>query len=151
MPAFAKSEGGMLTDQQINAIVSGIRAWANPESVHDTPPQLTASPGDAHRGEAVYGTYCASCHGQGGAGSSKASSIVNGSYLSLVSDQYLRIAVIAGRPELGAPDWRNDVPGRPMSSQEVSDVVTWLSAQRPAASGQPNLNASTQSAKGAAR
>lgn len=144
MPAFAKTEGGMLTDQQINAIVAGIRAWARPELLHNTaPPLLTAQPpGDAHRGEAVYATYCASCHGQNGAGGQRASSIVNGSYLTLVSDQYLRIAVIAGRPELGAPDWRNDLPGRPMSSQEVADVVAWLSAQRPSFPGaHPNLSA----------
>jgi cytochrome c oxidase cbb3-type subunit III len=152
MPAFAKTAGGMLTDQQINAIVGGIRAWARPELLQNTPPPpLSEQPlGDAHRGEAVYATYCASCHGQNGAGGEKASSIVNGSYLSLVSDQYLRIAVIAGRPELGAPDWRNDVPGRPMSSQEVADVVAWLSAQRPTFPNQPYLNSSTQRVAGEA-
>lgn len=152
MPAFAKTAGGMLTDQQINAIVGGIRAWARPELLQNTlpPPLATQSPGDAHRGEVAYATYCASCHGQNGAGGEKASSIVNGAYLTLVSDQYLRIAVIAGRPEFGAPDWRNDVPGRPMSSQEVSDVVAWLSAQRPPFPSQPYLNSSTQRVAGGA-
>jgi cytochrome c oxidase cbb3-type subunit III len=150
MPAFAKSAGGMLTDQQINAIVHGIRTWARPELLANSPPPpYTAQPpGDAHRGEAVYGTYCASCHGPNGAGGEKASSIVNGSYLALVSDQYLRITVIVGRPELGAPDWRNDVPGRPMSSQEVSDVVAWLSAQRPMFSVKPYLSSSAEHGAG---
>jgi hypothetical protein len=32
---------------------------------------------------------------------------------------------------MGAPDWRDDVPGKPMSQQEISDVVAWLAAQRP--------------------
>jgi hypothetical protein len=45
--------------------------------------------------------------------------------------------VIAGRPELGAPDWRGDVEGRPMSAQDISDVVAWLSSQRPQLPGQP--------------
>ena len=40
------------------------------------------------------------------------SSIVDGSYLALVSDQGLRTTVIAGRPDLGQPDWRGDVAGR---------------------------------------
>ena len=31
MPAFAQSAGGMLTDQQIDAIVGGIRSWAKPD------------------------------------------------------------------------------------------------------------------------
>jgi len=29
------------------------------------------------------------------------------------------------------PDWRGDVPGKPMSPEDVSDVVAWLAAQRP--------------------
>ena len=66
--------------------------------------------------------------GQGGA---HGSSIVDGSYLSLVSDQHLRTTVIIGRPDLGAPDWRGNVPGKPMSHQDVSDVVAWLAEQRP--------------------
>ena len=33
MPAFAQSAGGMLTDQQIDAIVGGIRSWAKPDLV----------------------------------------------------------------------------------------------------------------------
>jgi hypothetical protein len=55
---------------------------------------------------------------------------VDGSYLALVSDQGLRTTVIAGRPELGAPDWRGNVPGTPMTPQDIADVVAWLSAQR---------------------
>jgi mono/diheme cytochrome c family protein len=79
----------------------------------------------------VYGTYCSSCHGQNGRGGTKASSIVDGSYLALVSDQQLRTIVIVGRPSLGAPDYRSNVPGHPMSAQDISDVVAWLAAQRP--------------------
>jgi len=79
----------------------------------------------------VYATFCASCHGPNGQGGKGGSSIANGAYLSLVSDQYLRTIAIAGRPELGAPDWRGNVTGRPMSGAEVSDVVAWLASQRP--------------------
>jgi hypothetical protein len=35
-----------------------------------------------------------------------------------------------GRRELGAPDWRGNVPGKPMSDQEVTDVVAWLASRR---------------------
>jgi cytochrome c oxidase cbb3-type subunit 3 len=48
-----------------------------------------------------------------------------------------------GRPELGAPDWRSNVPGKPMSAQEVSDVVAWLASQRPKFPGQPYPSAAT--------
>jgi len=133
MPAFAQSAGGMLTDRQIDAIVGGIRSWARPDLVRDVslPPYSTPVAGDPHHGADVYATYCSVCHGPDGRGGNEASSIVNHSYLALVSDQDLRTVVIVGRPELGAPDWRNDVPGKPMSSQEISDVVAWLAAQRP--------------------
>jgi hypothetical protein len=49
----------------------------------------------------------------------------------MVSDQNLRTTVIAGRPEMGAPDWRGNVAGKPMSPEDVSDVVAWLVSQRP--------------------
>jgi cytochrome c oxidase cbb3-type subunit 3 len=48
--------------------------------------------------------------------------------------------VIVGRPDLDAPDWRGNVAGKPMSSQDVSDVVAWLASQRPKFPGQPYPN-----------
>ncbi len=144
MPAFAQSAGGMLTDKQIDAVVSGIRSWAKPAVLggEALPPYTASTPGDPSHGAQVYATYCATCHGPDGRGGSKASSIVNGSYLALVSDQNLRTIVIAGRPELGAPDWRNDISGNAMSPEDISDVVAWLASQRPQFPGQPYTNAS---------
>ncbi len=143
MPAFAQSAGGMLTDEQIGAIVAGIRSrWSNHNPLDPTPPSYSALvPGDPQHGGNVYGTYCASCHGAAGRGGSQAGSIVDESFLNLVSDQYLRSIVIVGRPELGAPDWRGNATSKPMSQQDVSDVVAWLSAQRP----KPALSSSTKS------
>jgi cytochrome c oxidase cbb3-type subunit 3 len=152
MPAFAQSAGGMLTDKQIDALVRGIRSWAKPDSFRGvTLPRYAAqSAGDPQRGANAYGTYCSSCHGVDGHGG-KASSIVAGSYLALVSDQQLRTIVIAGRPELGAPDWRSDVEGKPMSEQEITDVVAWLAAKRAAIPGQPYPNSTVGQATGGVR
>ena len=138
MPAFAQHSGGMLTDDQIDAIVHGIRNhWGKPDALHNAnpPPYAAQGSGDAKRGAAIYGVYCSSCHGTDGRGGRRASSIVDGSYLALVSDQNLRTTVIVGRPEMGAPDWRGDLPGKPMSPDDVSDVVAWLAAQRPPSAG----------------
>jgi cytochrome c oxidase cbb3-type subunit III len=153
MPAFAQSAGGMLTDKQIDSLVRGIRSWAKSDALGDTNPPTYATqvPGDPRRGADVYRTYCSSCHGVDGRGGSKDSSIVQGSYLALVSDQQLRIIVIAGRPELGAPDWRGDVEGRPMSAQDISDVVAWLSSQRPQFPGQPYSIVSMNPGNGGSR
>jgi cytochrome c oxidase cbb3-type subunit III len=143
MPAFAQSAGGMLTDKQIDAIVQGIRGrWAQPDVLRGAspPPYSSSEPGDVPRGSAAYAEYCSSCHGAGGRGGQKASSIVDGSFLALLNDQELRTIVIVGRPDLGAPDWRSDVPGKPMSPQDVSDVVAWLASQRTKFPGQPYPN-----------
>jgi len=149
MPAFAQSAGGMLTDKQIDALVRGIRSWAKPDALRGvTLPSFTAqAAGDPQRGAEVYRTYCASCHGADGRGG-KATSIVDGSYLALVSDQELRLNVILGRPAQGAPDWRGDIPGRPLSEQEVSDVVAWLASQRLAIPGQPYPSSASKRAAG---
>jgi len=151
MAGFGHSAGGMLTDRQIDVLVQGMRRWAKPEALEGaTPPPYKADPpGDAQRGIEVYTTFCASCHGLGGKGGEKASSIVDGSYLALVSDQYLRTLVICGRPELDAPDWQGNVQGRPMTAEEVSDVVAWLAAQRPQFPGQPYPGTSSSPSGGA--
>ncbi len=133
MPAFAKSAGGMLTDAQIDVITKGIRSRSSQQGVLDTataPSYAPKSAGDGQRGEVAYKTYCESCHGPGGKGGRKGSPITDDSFLALVSDQGLRTIVITGRPELGAPDWRGNLPGRAMSDQEVTDVVAWLASHR---------------------
>lgn len=153
MPAFAQSSGGMLTQKQIDALVRGIRSWENPRALANTTPPAYAPKtiGNAHTGEQVFRTYCASCHGTDGRGGRKASSIVDRSYLALVSDQYFRTIVITGRPELGAPDWRGDVEGRAMSEPEISDVVAWLSSQRPPASRDASVSTSVEPNQGASK
>ncbi len=140
MAAFAESSGGMLTDKQIDVITTQIRArWSQPGllSPASAPSYSPKSAGNAAQGEAAYKTYCESCHGADGRGGPKGSAITDDSFLALVSDQGLRTLVIAGRPELGAPDWRANVPGKPMSDQEVTDVVAWLISRRVQNPGQP--------------
>jgi len=140
MPAFAVSAGGMLTEAQIGVITKEIRSRWSQQAIPDMAtapsyaPQLT---GNTQRGEAAYKTYCESCHGHGGGGGHEGSAITDDSFLALVSNQGLRTIVITGRPELGAPDWRGNVSGKPMSDQEVTDVVAWLASRRAQNPGQP--------------
>ena len=139
MPAFAQRAGGLLTDEQINVITSGMFSRWGREGILDgtNPPSYAAkTTGDAARGGIAFGTYCASCHGPEGHGS-KASAISNDSFLALVSNQGLRTIVITGRPDLAAPDWRGNIPGKPMSDRDVTDVVAWLASRRVQSPGQP--------------
>lgn len=131
MPAFAQSAGGMLTDAQVNAIVAGMRKeWAKPNALGGATPPPYAQPagGDAKRGEQVYQARCASCHDK-----PQNQQVTSAAYLSLVSDQVLRTITIAGRADIGQPDWRlQGIKGSsgPLSAQDVTDVVTYLGSLR---------------------
>ena len=138
MPAFGLSEGGTLTADQITALIDEMRKrWGTPLDGVKPPPYRSTGNGDVARGEVAYEKFCARCHGEGGRGGEGRGSIVDSSYLALVSDQALRSTVIFGRIDLGMPDWREDVPGEPMSPRDIGDVVAWLASQRAKFPGQP--------------
>jgi mono/diheme cytochrome c family protein len=139
MPAFSQNSGGTLTDEQIEILVREMRLrWAKPDAAGASPPPYAAAePGNAQNGVLSFGTFCAGCHGPEGKGTPKGSSIVDDSFLALVSDQNLRTTIIAGRPDLGHPDWRHYALDRAMTPREVTDVVAWLVAQRKPNPGRP--------------
>ena len=138
-PAFAHSAGGTLTDEQVDALVDGLlEKWGGAKPLRPAElPSYAAPPGNAARGKTVYTAACAGCHGADGKSGQSGGAITDASYLSLVSDQYLRTTVIAGRADLGMPDWRSYTPGQPLTGQQISDVVAWLIAQRRPVQGRP--------------
>jgi cytochrome c oxidase cbb3-type subunit III len=134
MPAFAQSSGGFLTAAQVDALIHGMRSnWQKTDALNGEAPPSYASTlkGDAAHGQQVYQSECARCHQQSLQG------ITNPTYLSLVNDQTLRTIIIAGRPDLGQPNWAEVMPGHALSDQEVTDVVAWLASQRTQTPGQP--------------
>jgi cytochrome c oxidase cbb3-type subunit 3/ubiquinol-cytochrome c reductase cytochrome c subunit len=152
MPPFAKSAGGMLTDRQVNVLAHGVmQQWSKQDVLAGVsiPQYGSTLHGDAAHGQQAFGVFCARCHGASGEGSAgegsakdatsgtgKIGSIVDGSYLALISDQGLRSVTIAGRPDEGMPDWRTD--GRqPMTDQQITDIVAWLASKRTVYPGQP--------------
>jgi len=133
MPAFGESAGGLLTEKQVDVLVEGMRRnWSVPNQQRDTnmPPYAANVTGDVARGGQVYQTACVSCH-------ERKQQITNTSYLALTSDQALRTIIIAGRPDLGHPDWQSRTSGHALSNQDVTDVVTYLGSLRSATPGQP--------------
>ena len=151
MPAFAQSAGGMLTDAQVNALIAGMRkAWSQPNALHGAtpPPYAQSGAGDPVHGQQTYTARCASCH------QSPQQDITSSNYLALVGDQALRTIIIAGRPDIGQPDWRlGPVPspdGKPtvfayvfgpaLSPQDVSDIVSYLGSLRAASSQAQTTN-----------
>jgi mono/diheme cytochrome c family protein len=151
MHAFAQTSGGMLTDRQVESIVNGmISHWGKPGILNGAnPPGYAATTlGDVAAGKAVFEIHCARCHGADGTGPTAGSkqgavgSIVDPTYLSLISTQGLRDIVVSGLLGEGMPDWRGDqsakpMPEKPMTDKEVTDVVAWLASHRVQFPGQP--------------
>ena len=141
MPGFARSSGGTLTDPQIDSLVHGIfHAWGHPNVLAGgpVPPYSVDEDANTNRvkngGQKMFADFCGRCH------ATAAGLIVDPAYLALVSDQSLRNTIVAGRPDLGMPDWRSDISGpvgRAMTDQEISSIVAWLAAQRTTYPGQP--------------
>ena len=148
MPAFSAANGGFLVDAQIDSLAHGIRArWykgnvlaVQNASAENPPPYQAAGPGNTNHGQQVYVAACARCHGLTAQQPGPSGSILEGSFLALVTPQTIRTTILAGRPDLGMPDFRTLDPHHPLTDADVTDVTAWLIAQRPHDPGQPYPN-----------
>ncbi|MBV9301043.1 MAG: c-type cytochrome [Acidobacteriaceae bacterium] len=131
MPAWARDQGGPLYPKQITALVDGIESnWTKSVTLGSTKlPSYDAGgdAGDAAHGKQIFVRSCFMCHGKG----AKIGLVTDPSYLALVSDQNLRTSIIAGRSDLGMPDWRFLNLGHALTDQEISDIVAYLASLRP--------------------
>jgi cytochrome c oxidase cbb3-type subunit 3/ubiquinol-cytochrome c reductase cytochrome c subunit len=102
-------------------------------------PQVEQGPHERDRkANEVFARACAGCHGPNGNGEKpvhgKYLAIHDPAFLSLISDQALRRTVITGRPDLAMPTYA-EKEGRPpdfkpLTSEEVSDLVALLASWR---------------------
>lgn len=135
MPAFAKSQGGTLTDEQVKILATGLRKGLFKEGFTPSKTEwpayaLPAEKGDVVRGRAVFEKACAICHGDDGKGTKDMGPINDLAFLELASEQFLRRIVITGRPDLGMPNSAEST-GRPLDFQaltanDVNDVVALM-------------------------
>ena len=67
-------------------------------------------------------------------------SVIEASYLALVSNQYLRWVIIAGRPEWGMPAYHElpEANGHALTDQQISDLVAYISSRREQWAEDPN-------------
>jgi cytochrome c oxidase cbb3-type subunit III len=149
MPAFAKTNGGTLTPEQIEVLVKEIKGvsykrpgeddviqpeWGSPGLPPSNVPSYTMpatdSGADPKRGAEVFARACASCHGDDGKGTKL---IHDRTFLALLSDQALRRLVITGRPDLGMPNYaeRHNEPNfKALTEAEVTHLVELLASWR---------------------
>lgn len=143
MPPFGQKSGGMLTDQQIQVLTQGmLTRWSKPGEPLAVPYVKTLN-GDATQGQVAFVAKCSRCHGADATGSSTASpptgSLVDPSYLALISEQGLRSILVAGQPDEGMPGAAQLSDNlHPMTDQDVTNIVAWLTAHRSLTPGHPH-------------
>ena len=163
MPPFDRSAGGTLTDQQIEVLVQGMLSeWSKQAEFAGAalPPYAGSAAGNAAEGQKTFVVACSRCHGADGTGvkptadakpaqqGASPDSIVDPTYLALVSDQSLRSLIIGGRPDENVPDWRSYITGpgaHALTPQEIDNIVAWLAAHRAPAPAPANSMSNTSS------
>ena len=142
MPAFAAGQGGHLTKEQVKLLAEGItQNWRSMEHAPKAAPPYLATQakidgavtGNRDNGLKVFTRACAHCHGNHGQGG-RHGAINDPNFLALISDQALRRLVITGRPDFDMPDYAGTKGRpedfRPLTSQDVTDVVALLASWR---------------------
>jgi mono/diheme cytochrome c family protein len=149
MPAFARANGGSLTDVQVKLLAEGVKShWKSEKPLDRAPPayaitkdeRSTPTAENHARRMEIYERACAGCHapnGAGGEGSHSRVGAINApAFLALISDQALRRLIITGRPDLGMPTYaeKRGRPAdyRPLTSAEINDLVALLAEWRSA-------------------
>jgi len=81
------------------------------------------------RGQADYQVYCAVCHGAQGEGyaADNANALAHPAFLAVATDEFLRSAIIRGRPGTPMSAWGVDWGG-PLDDDSVDDLVAYLRA-----------------------
>jgi cytochrome c oxidase cbb3-type subunit 3 len=116
MPAYGRALGGPLSPEDVAAIVAFLRTDAPPA----VPLPSGRVAGDATRGQALYASTCARCHGTDKQRST-AVYLLNPVLLQTASDGYLRYAVAEGRPPTSMVPWKNT-----LAPAQIDDVVAYL-------------------------
>ena len=134
MPAWSTSQGGPLSDREIDVLVNGIYTnWGGSFDARGNPIPAyaaTVESGNAANGKKLFGRSCFMCHGPG----APVGLITTASYLQLVSNQMLRTSIVVGRPDLGMPNYQHLKLGKALTDSDVDDLVAYLVSLRP---GQP--------------
>jgi len=131
MPAWGQVFGGPFTDEQVDQLVSYLRAW------EPTAPQIVVEQRlpDPVRGATLFETTCFVCHGQRGSGTEIAPAINDRERLSQFEDSWYRDVIANGRPAKGMPTW-----GTVLSPEQIADLVALIRAWRDGLTVPPDIS-----------
>ena len=122
MPPFGASYGGLLSDDEIDAVVAFVRSWAANPLVIEPTPQPTPPPAHADLSAAeLYTNLCAQCHGSSGEGGS-GPALNDASFQQASTDQNIYDA-ISNLEEGFTPmiAW-----GKLLSSDQINQLVQYI-------------------------
>ncbi len=146
MPAWSQSNGGPLSDTEINAIVDFILGWQNggyreipttktlaPQVTPVVPPDII---GDPILGASIYQQNCVMCHGENGEGRIGASLAKD--WPSIRPDLRIKSTIERGIENSNMPAWSTEYGG-PLGENDIDNVIAYILTW----STQPNLPPAT--------
>lgn len=126
MPAWGQAYGGALTDEDIEAVVSFIRAWG-PNAPEVIVGEFTPS---AARGASIVASTCFTCHGENGLGvedeeGNTILAINDPAKLSEFDNEWYEQIIVNGLPASGMP-----IYGEILTDNQVQDLIALIDAWR---------------------
>ncbi len=123
MSAWGKEQGGILTIEDAQAILSFFRTWQKEPSVDLSNAAANGKAengGNAENGAKLFEQWCAACHGKYGAGG-KAIKLNNPIFLETASDNFIRYTIENGRRNTAMSAYKNI-----LSATDTNDVVAYI-------------------------
>ena len=119
-----------LDARSLRALVATVRALP-PAALART--GWTRRPGDAARGEGLFATHCATCHGRRGEGG-RGPSLRNPGFLAAATDDHLTASIVRGFPGTEMPRFgTGDALRARLVPAQVADLVAFIRAWAPRA------------------
>lgn len=126
MPAWGQAYGGALTDEDIEAVVSFIRAF-EPNAPEVIVGEFTPS---APRGASLFASACFTCHGENGIGVENADgnlvlAVNDTAALKAHDNEWYQQVIVNGMPATGMPIW-----SATLSNNQIQDLIALIDAWR---------------------
>jgi cytochrome c oxidase cbb3-type subunit 3 len=149
MPAWSKSKGGPMSDQDIDDVVAYLRSLARPTPVINVtpPPTQTNAPlpaavatfpaGDLTRGTQVFAENCVVCHGDRGQGNIGAN--LRKDWPGIDPDKFIEATVARGVQGSKMPAWAQS-NGGPLTNQQIADVTAYIRSFKAAPPPAPTVS-----------
>ena len=118
MAGYGAEVGGPLQAPEVTALIALLRS----RNVAPVRLEGAGPPGDPARGDALYRTHCAGCHGTPGQRLT-AVHLFNPVLMNTADDSYLRHAILRGRPGTKMAPWAGK-----LAAQGVEDIIAFLRA-----------------------